>query len=68
MAEDAESAPHLREKLTTDPVTNKPKYDPDVAFKMDWHPPVDQTERGKVLMKKYGINTYQLTNCSMCHY
>jgi predicted methyltransferase len=35
---------------------------------MNWHPKVDQTARGKELMEKYKINTYQLTNCSVCHY
>ncbi len=44
------------------------KEDPNAVFKMNWHPPVDQTERGRELMKRYKINTYQLTNCSMCHY
>jgi hypothetical protein len=51
-------APNLRDKTK----------DRDVVFNMNWHPPVDQTERGKELMKKYKINTYQLTNCSICHY
>ena len=51
-------APHLRDK----------KDDRDAVFNMNWHPPVDQTERGRELVKKYNINTYQLTNCSICHY
>ncbi len=38
-------------------------------YEMDWHPPLDQTQRGRELVEKYGIlPPHQLTNCSICHY
>ena len=40
----------------------------DEVFAMDWHPPLDQEARGRELMQKYGINSYQITRCSVCHY
>jgi hypothetical protein len=55
--------PYLR-----DPKQPDGSIDRDVVYNMNWHPPVDQTERGRELVKKYNINTYQLTNCSICHY
>ncbi len=61
-------APHLRDRLVEEKGTGEKRIDRDVVFKMNWHPPVDQSERGRELMKKYKINTYQLTNCSICHY
>jgi hypothetical protein len=38
------------------------------VFNMDWHLPVDQETRGQEIAKKYGINSYQITRCSTCHY
>ncbi len=61
-------APHLRDRFVQEKSTGRTRLDRDVVFNMNWHPQVDQTERGKELMKKYRINTYQLTNCSICHY
>ena len=61
-------AEHLRDKLVENPETKEKTVNRDVAFDMNWHPKVDQTARGKELMEKYKINTYQLTNCSVCHY
>jgi hypothetical protein len=55
-------APHLRPR--------------EEVFNMAWHPDNDPEkykgrstiEIGRDLMEKYKINTYQLTNCSICHY
>ena len=48
---------------------------PEQVFNMTWHPEVDpnfsgrsKVQIGEELMKKYKINSYQLTNCSICHY
>lgn len=38
------------------------------VYNMDWRPPANQLEVGRELVKKYNIKTYQLTNCSVCHY
>lgn len=39
----------------------------DEVFSIDWQPPPDQLERGRVLVREYGINTRQLTDCGICH-
>jgi hypothetical protein len=38
------------------------------VFNMDWQPPENQNEQGKVLVEKYHVKDAQsLTNCSTCH-
>lgn len=37
------------------------------VFNMAWQPPANQAEVGAELVKAYGINVKQLTNCSVCH-
>jgi len=42
----------------------------DQIFNMNWQPPPDQVERGRKLMKDYGIRTarlQELRECGMCH-
>ncbi len=44
--------------------------DKDQIFNMQWTPPPDQLERGKLLLQEYKISKQrldQLRDCSMCH-
>lgn len=43
------------------------REDDSAIFQMDWEPAEDQHELGKQLVKEYGIEVEQLTNCSICH-
>jgi cytochrome c peroxidase len=36
-------------------------------YDFSWQPPPDQLEQGKRLVAEYGIQTGQLTDCSICH-
>ena len=40
----------------------------DQVFNMNYQAPANQEEVGRQLVEKFHINTYQLTNCSICHY
>ena len=40
---------------------------PDQVFNMDWQPAADQATLGISLIKEYGIQTQNLTNCAICH-
>jgi hypothetical protein len=37
------------------------------VFNMEWEPPANQREEGLELIKEYGVQVGQLTNCSVCH-
>ncbi len=37
------------------------------VFNLAWQPPANQEEVGAELVKAYGVNVHQLTNCSVCH-
>ncbi len=37
------------------------------VFNPNWQPPKNHAELGRELVKKFGVKTSQLTNCSMCH-
>lgn len=37
------------------------------VFSVDWRPPADQIAQGRELVRRYQVNTAQLTDCSMCH-
>ena len=37
------------------------------VFNMAWTPPSDQEVVGRRLVEKYGVQTSQLTDCSICH-
>jgi hypothetical protein len=39
----------------------------DQVFNMNYAPPPDQLQVGSDLVKKYGVNKAQLTNCAICH-
>ncbi len=38
----------------------------DEVYNMDWHPPADQEQQGRELVRKNGIRS--LMNCSTCHH
>ena len=40
---------------------------PDQVFNMDWQPAADPATLGVSLIKEYGIQTQNLTNCAICH-
>ncbi len=37
------------------------------VFNLNWQPPTNQVALGRELVARYGVNTTQLTDCSMCH-
>ncbi len=37
----------------------------DEVFNMEWEPPADQADKGRALVRAYGIRS--LTSCSTCH-
>lgn len=37
------------------------------VFNMSYRPPANQSVLGAALVKSYGVNTKQLTDCSICH-
>lgn len=37
------------------------------VFNMAWTPPRNQLELGRELVREYGVETRQMTNCSICH-
>jgi hypothetical protein len=37
------------------------------VFNLNWQPPANQLALGRELVARYGVNTTQLTDCSMCH-
>lgn len=37
------------------------------VFNLNWRPPTNRWAQGRDLVERYGINTEQLTDCSMCH-
>lgn len=39
----------------------------ELVYSVDWQPPPDQLKQGAELVKKYGVRTSQITNCSVCH-
>ena len=39
----------------------------DQVFNMDWQPAADQEQTGQRLIKDYGVNVAQLTDCYLCH-
>jgi hypothetical protein len=39
----------------------------DEVFNLDWKPPPDQCERGRLLVTTYHVDTTNLTDCSRCH-
>jgi hypothetical protein len=39
----------------------------DQVFNMDYVPPANQLQVGADLVRQYGVNKAQLTNCSICH-
>lgn len=39
----------------------------DKLYSVDWKIPADQEARGKILAKKYGVSSKNLTDCSVCH-
>lgn len=39
----------------------------DQVFDMNWQPPPDQLQRGRLLLAAYQINRSRLTDCSNCH-
>jgi len=39
----------------------------EAVFETDWQPPPDQQALGRELVRRYGIDTGRLTDCSVCH-
>jgi len=37
------------------------------VFDMNWRPPPDQLEQGRLLLAAYQIDPRRLTDCSNCH-